>query len=153
MSKNKSANIVNMDTSNTTAQTASYSDDNVSADKPIITVYFKKPSGWSNELYAKLYQVDDSGSVVLEQLSEKLLITDDGNNFYIAVDTRRVNSIIISDKNSSSRKTSRIKFAVDNSASPKAYFNSQQINRSGSSWNISSYTATTVVIDTTPITS
>lgn len=104
MSKNKSANIVNMDTSNTTTQTASYSDDNVSADKPIITVYFKKPSGWSNELYAKLYQVDDSGSVVLEQLSEKLLITDDGNNFYIAVDTRRVNSIIISDKNSSSRK-------------------------------------------------
>lgn len=153
MSKNKSANIVNMDTSNTTAQTASYSDDNVSADKPIITVYFKKPSGWSNELYAKLYQVDDSGSVVLEQLSEKLLITDDGNNFYIAVDTRRVNSIIISDKNSSSRKTSRIKFAVDNSASPKAYFNSQQINRSGSSWNISSYTASPVVIDTTPITS
>ena len=153
MSKNKSANIVNMDTSNTTAQTASYSDDNVSADKPIITVYFKKPSGWSNELYAKLYQVDDSGSVVLEQLSEKLLITDDGNNFYIAVDTRRVNSIIISDKNSSSRKTSRIKFAVDNSASPKAYFNSQQITRSGSSWNISSYTASPVVIDTTPITS
>lgn len=153
MSKNKSANIVNMDTSNTTAQTATYSDDNVSADKPIITVYFKKPSGWSNELYAKLYQVDDSGSVVLEQLSEKLLITDDGNNFYIAVDTRRVNSIIISDKNSSSRKTSRIKFAVDNSASPKAYFNSQQITRSGSSWNISSYTASPVVIDTTPITS
>lgn len=153
MSKNKSANIVNMDTSNTTTQTATYSDDNVSADKPIITVYFNKPSGWSNELYAKLYQVDDSGSVVLEQLSEKLLITDDGNNFYIAVDTRRVNSIIISDKNSSSRKTSRIKFAVDNSASPKAYFNSQQITRSGSSWNISSYTASPVVIDTTPITS
>lgn len=153
MSKNKSANIVNMDTSNTTAQTASYSDDNVSADKPIITVYFKKPSGWSNELYAKLYQVDDSGSVVSEQLSEKLLITDDGNNFYIAVDTRRVNSIIISDKNSSSRKTSKIKFAVDNSASPKAYFNSQQITGSGSSWNISSYTASPVVIDTTPITS
>lgn len=153
MSKNKSADIVNMDKSNTTTQTASYSDDNVSADKPIITVYFKKPSGWSNELYAKLYQVDDNDSVVLEQSSEKLLITDDGNNFYIAVDTRRVNSIIISDKNSSSRKTSKIKFAVDNTASPKAYFNSQQITESGSSWNISSYTASQVVIDTTPITS
>lgn len=153
MSKNKSANIVNMATGNTATQTASYSDDNVSADKPIITVYFRKPSGWSNELYAKLYQIDDSGSVVAEQLSEKLLITDDGNNFYIAVDTRKANSIIVSDKNSSSRKTSKVKFAVDNTASPKTYFNSQQITQNGSNWKISSYTASAVVIDTTPITS
>lgn len=152
MSKNKSANIVNMATGNTATQTTSYSDDNVSADKPIITVYFNKPSGWSDELYAKLYQIDDSGSVVLEQLSEKLLITDDGNNFYIAVDTRKANSIIISDKNSSSRKTSRIKFAVDTTANPKTYFNSQQITENGSKWTISSYTTSPVVIDTTPIT-
>lgn len=142
-----SANVVNMsvqkvDTTAATTYTDAYIPSN-----PIITVYFKKPSsGWLDKLYATLYQYDDSNNKLNEQ-TNRFLMTDDGNNYYITIDTRNTNAILIYDANST--KTSIVKLAVDSSTNK--YFTAQQISGSGSSWTVSAYTTSAVNIDTTDI--
>lgn len=147
VSKSGSANIVDMSIQTVaTTSTTTYVDAYIPS-SPIITVYFKKDTGWLGKLYATLYQYDGSGNELNEQTG-RILMTDDGNNYYITIDTRNTNALRIYDANST--QTSVIKLAVDSSTNK--YYTAQQISKSGSNWVVSAYTASAVNIDTTDVT-
>lgn len=147
ISMNSSFDIQDMSIKNLSNITGGVYVDSYIPSNPIITVYFKKPaSGWLNELYANLYQYDASNKELNKQ-TNRILMTDDGDNYYITIDTRNTNAIEVYDANST--KTSIVRLAVD--PSKNKYFTAQQINASGSSWVMSSYTASAVSISTADV--
>lgn len=132
-----------------TAASAGYVDSAIPSD-PLITVYFKKPSGWSNDVFADVAQIDDSNNVVSGTEQGNLrMITTDNSYFSIKLDSSRVNSILISDSSSSSRKTSRLKLATDSSSK---YYNVQLVSeKSGGGYKIAVYTSTQATISTADV--
>lgn len=147
VSKSSSVNVQNMAIKNVnTSGTATVYTDSHVPTNPVITVYFKKPSNWLNKISATLYQYDDSGNKLNEQ-TNRLLMTDDGNNYYITIDTRNVNRIELYDNNGT--KTSLVGLAVD--STKNKYFTAQQIAKSGTSWTVSAYTASAVNISTADV--
>lgn len=148
VSKSGSTTVKNMSVQNLSTTTSGVYVDSYIPSNPIITVYFKKPaSGWLNELYADLYQYDDTNKELNKQ-TNRILMTDDGNNYYITIDTRNTNAIQVYDANST--KTSIVKLAVD--PSKNKYLTAQQISASGTKWVMSAYTASAVSISTADVT-
>lgn len=124
--------------------------DSAVPDEPTITLYFKKPSGWSKEVAAELCQLDDSNAVVDGTLQGNLrMVTTDESYYSIKLDSSRVNAITVSDATSGSRKTSRLKLAKD--ASGK-YYNIQLIGENSSGFEIKMYTAAQATVSTADVT-
>lgn len=149
MSKSNSANIKNMSIQNLSTATSSVYVDSHIPSNPIITVYFK-PNSNIDTFYANLYQRDDTDKTLNKQ-TNRILMTDDGKNYYITIDTRNTNAIEVYDANTDSI-TGIIKLAIDSSKNKNKYFTTQQISHSSAGWIMSAYTASAVNISTADVT-
>lgn len=135
---------------NKTSTAGTFVDSAVPSD-PVVTVYFKKPSADWSDIRAEVCQLDDSNNAIDGTTQGNLkMITIDENYYSIKLDASRVNAITISDAASGSRKTSRLKLALNSSGK---YHNVQLISeKSGGGYKISMYTASQVSISTTDVT-
>lgn len=149
--KTKNASISNASYSNNSASvtktatnSGTYVDSHVPAE-PVITVYFLKPSGWSDNIKAEVYQSDSNvNSAIGAKQTNKTMLTDDGSYYYLTVDSSVANTILISDGNKSSNRTSAVKFAVDSSTSK--YYPTQLITLSGGKTQATVFTSPEAVI-------
>lgn len=138
VTKTSSKNIVKVDTS-----TGVYVDTHIPSE-PIITIYFLKPSSWSSNVKAEIYQRDNSGNIVGIKQTNKTMMTDDGSYYYLTVDSNIANTIMISDGNTSSKRTSAVTFAVDSSSDK--YYATQLVSMTGSNTQITMFTSPQAVL-------
>lgn len=141
----KNSSVVKVDTSDSGV----YVDTHVPSE-PIITVYFLKPSTWSSNIKAEVYQRDNNGNVVGVKQTNKTMVTDDGSYYYLTVDSSTANTILISDASNSSKRTNAVTFAIDSSSDK--YYATQLVSGSGSSTQVTMFTSPQAVLVTTDVT-